>query len=1220
MCNIATLENKPLPIINIKWGNYILSALVDSGSSCNLVDSKFVNNCKFKNVQNPIIVKSLMGGEVSIDKQVKLSLNIDKATYVDIFNVVPCNLSSTFQLILGVPFLKKFNFSIDFLNDVIRNNDVVVHFGNHGGDLVNSVSQNLNKIPVFTKRKHIIPPNSEKIIELYSKTNFNDNSDFVFIMPDNFPIAQSVLMGYSTCKKDSLFVKILNLGEESFHLNKHKRLGVMERAVSLDTEHSNETVNHLDEIGQIDHTDLQWSANIDLSHLDDNLKVRLQNFLKENSDVFASSVLDLPGCDTVLHTLKLTDDTPVKSSAYRVPYSLRDEMDRQINLLVEAKILIPSNSPYSSPVILVKKADGGYRLACDFRKLNKKLVADAYPLPNITETIDSLSGAKYFSTLDLTSGFFQQMIPESQQHITSIIIHRGSFSWSRSPFGLLSSPSAFQRLMNCVLGDLSTFNILLYLDDICIASKDIESHFEKLNLVFERLREHNLRLKPSKCHFLKSKIKFLGFQISDGKVCPADKNVEVVKNFKKPSSRKQVRSFLGCLNFYRRCIPDLAKRSIALTNLTKEKNKFVWNQQAEKEFLDLKDSLARIPSLFLPDMKREFILYTDSSSTALGAVLAQFDKNNFPCPVAFASRKLKDVESRYSATERELLAVVWAINYFKCYLYNNKFTVFTDHAALTNSLKMSNPPSRIGRWLTAIADYTFDIKYIRGKCNTVADFLSRFVEYEVDKIEEVANYVEVDRNVNFVNTDVNSNSVVNNNINSIHQDTCASEVIREDINHLNLADNIEAKNNNNVLICDSEMLISEIREAQLSDKFCSNILNRLSKDLNVRPKSMVFFIENELLMCKRKKPKNRREMNAKIVLPRALIPKIFNLTHSSAAACHSGFFKTLERTKSTYFWPGMLVDIKKLIKTCQSCLEFRAHKPKMLADMQKLQVPDLPFAVVHCDVSGPYPVTLKGNKYIIAFVDSFSKWPEAYSVPSITSDFIAEALTKFICRHGCPKILITDRGSNFLSKAIGIVYQRLAIKHIPTTAYRPQSNAKVERQHSTMNSALAHLVNSSHTNWDDNLDLAMLAIRTGVHSSTNETPFFITTGRDARLPYDVLAMEHPVNYNDTPSYCENLVSNLSNVYKQVKRNLEDVAEKQVQLRSKVSKDKNIKINDLVMLFTPIVKPNLSKKFMKCNTGPYRVIKKNWSCKLYNTSQQWKCNKNKVSCSLLNRPH
>ena len=883
---------KSLPLINIKWGNFNLTALLDSGSSCNLIDGSYVNMCRLKNIENPVLIKTVMGGEVYVNKSVKMNLCIESKNFVDIFNVVNCSLSSNFQMILGVPFLRKHKFCIDFDKNMLSADDVVVYFGKHDKELVNAVSTCASQIPVYSKNKHVIPPNSEKIIELYSKTNFNSDSEFVFIMPNNFPIAESTLMGYSTCVRNKLFVKILNLGNECYHINKHKKMGVMEQAVSLTTEQTPEIVNHVDEIGQIDHTDLQWSSDIDLSHLDDTLKQRVKCFLNQNSDIFASSVLDLPGCSTVMHTLKLADDSPVKSSAYRVPYSLRGELDRQLNLLLEAKILVPSNSQYSTPVILVKKADGGYRLACDFRKLNKKLIGDSYPIPNITETIDSLAGAKYFSTLDLTSGFFQQVIPESQQHITSIITHRGSFSWTRSPFGLLSSPSAFQRLMNFVLGDLSNINILIYLDDICVASKDVDSHFEKLNLVFQRLRYHNLRLKPSKCHFLKSKINFLGFQISDGTVSPAHKNIQVIKNFKRPSSRKQVRSFLGCLNYYRRSIPELAKRSVALTNLTKEKHHFEWNQDAEREFIDLKEALAQISSLKLPDFSKEFVLYTDSSATALGAVLAQFDENNFPCPVAFASRKLKEVETRYSATERELLAVVWAVNYFKCYLYNNKFTIFTDHAALTNSLKLSNPPSRIGRWLTAIADYTYNIKFIKGKCNTVADFLSRFVDYEIEPVMEVTNHIEEISHAQLVNFRElsNLNTHVISNSSMIEYNPIVLQQESEPVSNVEFVNNVEYVNTNDVLICDSEILMNEIKEAQKEDKFCTNIFNRLSKNLSVRPKSMLYFVKNEILMCKSKKPRNRRDKKPKIVLPKSLIPQIFKLTHISAAACHAGLF------------------------------------------------------------------------------------------------------------------------------------------------------------------------------------------------------------------------------------------------------------------------------------------------------------------------------------------
>ena len=912
--------------------------------------------------------------------------------------------------------------------------------------------------------------------------------------------------------------------------------------VAQDSEHFCGTITTHEDTPTFDHADLTWSTDINLEHLSPDIRTRVENFLKNYQDIFAKSVLDLPGCNTVPHKIELRDNRPVKSKAYRVPHALRPELDSQLDLLLEANILHPSMSEFASPVILVKKACGQYRLAVDFRKLNKQLIKDSYPLPNITDSVDALAGSVFFSTLDLTSGFFQQTIRPEDRHKTAIITHRGLYEWSRNPFGMSTSGNAFQRLMNTILGDLNNLGILVYVDDIIVASKDIESHFDKLKIVFDRLKDHNLKLKPSKCIFLSTSIQYLGFEISKGQVTPVNKNIAVVKNFKIPQNRKEVRSYLGTLGFYRRFLPDFSKRTVNLTNLTKSTGKFIWTSEHKKEFEDLQAALVAKPCLALPDFSKEFQLYTDASGEALGAVLTQLDENNYPHPVAFASRKLKDTETRYSTTERELLALVWATSHFKCYLANAHFHIFTDHAPLTYMLKIQDPTSRMAKWICMLADYNFTVKYIKGKCNSVADFLSRYVNHQVN-------------NINFVGLTLCNES--------------GDETVFEP----------------------QSDLIKQIHCNQKSDPKCISIAGKISKKIPIAPTYLKFYFQDDLLVCDDTRDVGVSNKRRKVVVPKSMIIEIFNVTHESLNACHQGYHKTIERIREHFYWPGLTSDIRNLINSCKSCQERRAYKSKDLASLQRVPAPSSPFSVIHCDVIGPLPTTVKGNKFIISYIDAFSKWIEAYPIPTPNSEVVADTLADFISRHGSPSRFVSDNGSIFISKAIQQVYKQFNITHIRTTAYHPAGNAKSERSHRTLINALSHIVNENQLDWDTKLKFALLAMRTSVHASTKLTPAAVVYGRNLNLPHSIFLTPDISKYVDAPSFCEALIPSLQKVYSTVHKNLIKVSEQQENYRDKSAVNKQLKIGDSVWLYTPAIKLNKCKKLSKLNSGPFMIINK-----------------------------
>ena len=1142
-----TLNSRTLPLIPVTFKEITLTGLLDSGSSLNIITKESLSLLGKRKIEKCLVpVYTVTGQSVPLTEYVKLGFFLGNEYCESTFHIYSGTMSKDFQIILGNPFLKNKHCSINYCGE-----DIKINFPPSSARR-SEIGVNVLRSPDYAdigclKHKIELSPYSKRVVNLCAgKRRILPNEGCYLIEPLPSLKSKEILVSRSIVSAENGFYVILaNFSDKSIHLNKKMKI-VSITPITGSSEIGTHSTNFIgskgtedDSIGNFDHSDLVWDTSFDLNHLDPDLRVTVAKFLEDNKDVFASSVLDLPGSDTLPHFIKLKDEKPVRCSPYRVPHHLKGEMESQLDTLLEAGILVPSMSEFSSPVLLVKKACGQYRLAVDFRKLNKQLVKDAYPIPHIAEAVDSLSGSKYFSTLDLTSGFFQQKIWPPDQHKTAITTHKGLFEFTRSPFGLSSSPNNFQRMMHIIFGNLSDLGILVYLDDIIVSSCDTESHLVKLREVFNLLRQHNLKLKPSKCHFLKKKIQYLGFEISSGQSAPINKNIEVIKNFAVPNSRKSLRSFLGAANFYRKYLPNFSKRTKTLTDLTKEKLKFKWNEQAQREFEDIKNALVSKPCLALPDFNKTFLLYTDASGGALGAVLAQLNENNFPQPVAFASRKLKDAESRYSATERELLALVWATSHFKCYLANKHFKIYTDHAALTYVLKIKDATSRMAKWICLLSDFDFETKFIAGKCNGVADFLSRHIEYPLE--ENHACY-------------------------TLGQEECNSFI-------------------------PMDQLLADIRNHQKTDKKCIDIAKKIEDGLTISPSYLKFFFDNDILVCTDSRDRPSLNQVQKLVVPKAMVPEVFRLTHDLETSCHQGYKKTIGRIRSYFYWPGMTSHVRNLVASCRSCQEKRAHMKNQLAPLQRIPIAEQPMRRIHVDIQGPLPVTFSGNRYIISYIDAFSKWIEAYPLQSTTSDIIADTLADFISRHGIPSVLITDQGSNFMSEPITKLYKRLGIKHIFTTPYHPEGNGASEKSHDTLLNALSHIVHSNQTDWDTKLKFALLSMRTSLHSATQFTPSSVIYGRDLNLPYSLFTQTQVKNYCDEPTYCETLIPLLQNMYSEVRENLRIAAERQECFRAKTARVKDIEVGDRVYLFTPAVGTHKTKKLAKLNTGPYVVMKK-----------------------------
>lgn len=468
--------------------------------------------------------------------------------------------------------------------------------------------------------------------------------------------------------------------------------------------------------------------------IDKNLNIEeeqsLNNLLKEYGDIFY-----LPG-DTLSHTFSIqheipvsNDQGPINQKPYRLPQQHKDVIDAQVDKMLEEGIIEMSKSPWNSPLLVVPKKPGPdgqkrWRVVVDYRKLNKITTGDAFPLPRIEDILDQLGHSRYFSTLDLASGYHQIEIAQKDREKTAFSTPYGHYHFKRMPFGLKGAPATFQRLMNYVLTGLQGIKCFVYLDDVVIYGRNLLDHQTKLREVFQKLREHNLKLQPEKCSFLKKEIIYLGHKCSSQGVSPDFNLVKCVQEFPTPKNVKQLQSFLGLGNYYRKFVPNFAQIVAPLNRLLRKNVKFVWHDEHKTAFENLKKSLINPPVLIYPDFSQPFHLTTDASNDALGAVLSQGEIGNDK-PIAFASRSLNDAERKYSTIEKELLAVVWAVKNFRCYLYGRPFIVYSDHKPLKGAVNIKDTTSRILRLRHKLSEYDYKIEYRAGKYNTNADALSR---------------------------------------------------------------------------------------------------------------------------------------------------------------------------------------------------------------------------------------------------------------------------------------------------------------------------------------------------------------------------------------------------------------------------------------------------------------------------------------------------------------
>lgn len=839
------------------------------------------------------------------------------------------------------------------------------------------------------------------------------------------------------------------------------------------------------------------------------------------------------------HCIDTGEHPPIAVPPYRLNPSKKELMKVEIGKMLQDDIIEECESAWCSPALMVPKSNGGIRFCVDYRRLNAVTKADAYPMPRIDELLQSTKRDCFMSTLDLRSSYWQVKVREADRDKTAFVCPLGTYRFKRMPFGLRNAPATFQRLIDRLrsCSSLQDVTLLAYLDDLLVISQGYQQHLQDLEAVFKRLTEFNLHVNREKCAFARENVKYLGHVITQNGVSTDPGKVSAVLEMKVPGNLKHLRTFLQTCSWFRKFIPNFSKVAEPLTRLTRKSQVWSWGSEQTQAFIELKNLLTTAPILVQADFTRPFILRTDASNYALGAVLLQGDGNQ-ERPIEYASRLLSAAERNYSTTEREALAVVWAVERFRPYLDGQPVIIGSDHQPLRWLLSLKSPTGRLVRWALKLQSFDIQFEYTPGKANVVADTLSRPI------------------------------------CSSDTSDTCGVCSV----------------------ICDLPAKTpSELRLEQTSDPEVEKIMKELEGFDDVASKR---WLERGYLMDQgvlyRFNPDSESE-SPQLVIPAGQVSAILKELHDSQTAGHPGIDRTYQKVAQLYYFTGMRRIITDYVLACIHCQRYKANNAKPPGLLQT-PVMSQRNEVLAMDLFGPLPEGDQGERWIFLIEDTATRWTELFALKEATAEACAHILIEeYFMRFGLPRRIISDNGVQFVSAVMQQCMSVLEIKQNFVPLYHPQANP-AERKNRDLKAMLAHLVSDDHTSWPVKLPVIRFALNSAKCRTTGKSPAYLMFGREMRSPtevvHDLRAIRAKHNFvpQVTP-YLENFLHSLSAVRERVE--IQQDKTKQYADYSRRPSDA-LEVGDLVMLKSHLLSKgskDLTSKFYPRRDGPYQISKK-----------------------------
>ena len=852
--------------------------------------------------------------------------------------------------------------------------------------------------------------------------------------------------------------------------------------------------------------------------------------LVKHFSVISVNKHDLGRVKTFFHKIHLKDNDPVYRKQFKIPDAHRPFLEESLEEWLKLGVVQKSDSLYNSPVFCVPKKGGhGYRIVQDFRELNQKSYTDKYTMKDIHECIGDIGKAEstIFSTIDLTSGFWQMPLhPESVPKTAFTLPGLGQFEWLMSPMGLIGCPASFQRLMEKVMEGID--NVLVYIDDLLLHSKTHPEHLQTLDQTLTRLEEHNLKINIAKCFFGCNEVAYLGFRLTPEGIIPGKDKLKAVENAKIPTSKAEIKSFVGLCNFFRTHIKDFSRICDPLNKATRKDSPYVKGEitgEALKAFHILRNLLITEPIMAYPRKDRTYAVFVDAATGTpdidggMGAILAQIDSAGKFHSIAYASKQLLKHQKNYSPYLLELDATVWAMEYWQEYLRGRKFVLYSDHRPLESLGTLHT--KTMNRLALAMMDFDFEIRYCKGE-EMPADFLSR-----------------------------------SNN-----------EIMAISMLDLNWE---EAQNMDNL----TNLIKESLEDKWQADRFSPPWYKKAE---NLAHNAVV---DNNLLWINHKGKKL-------LYVPNAIRSQLLYSAHGDLLMGHHGVQKTKEKLQECYFWLNMDEDIKHHIASCLKCQANKADKFPRKAELQSMPQCSTPNQRIHLDLFGPCKTSDMGNKYILTMTDAFTKYAEVVAIPNKEATTVAtELFNKWICRYGCPAIIHTDQGKEFINKITEELYKKLDIKRTNTAPYHPQCNSQAEIFNVTLAKFLRNVVDESTLDWELYLAPLMFSYNTSYHSTTKSSPFELLYGMKPRLP------AFPGPELDRINYGEHFVAERLQILKKARQiamdNSLEAGLKHKMAHDAKSKPHNIVEGDMVFVENQLFLGK-NKKFSAKWTGPFAVTK------------------------------
>ena len=990
----------------------------------------------------------------------------------------------------------------------------------------NMIESKLSIVNTQKNKKSVIPARSTVEIKCRLNTIISEDNQRVLFEPredwqmenGNLQLNHSVI----ELKKginSHIRVFISNSSDETIELDPELYLGTIEEAELSDTSIIYEPAKiRKINVSQVDAPPVVTKSFEELTDEEAENHKLLHTFLKENHfprlhpeeskalkqmlwnerNVFSRHEDDIGNVpDLELHISTL-DKEPVVKNYNSIPKPLMVEVKEHVENMLSRGWIQKSKSSWSSPVVIAKKKDGRIRLCVDYRLLNKKTIADKFPIPRIQEALDQLQGSSLFSCLDMAKAYHQGYVAQSSRDRTAFVTPWGFYEWLRIPFGLKNAVSTFQRYMEGVLEAERCHYAIPYLDDTIIHSIDAQSHINHLRQVLQRFKSRGLKLNIAKCDLCKSEVSYLGRIVSKDGYKMDPRNIQAVQELKNKNFQTigEVRQVLGLLSFHRRFVQNFASIAKPLSDLlvidefdTKAKDlkgaipsnwKIKWEENHQKALEELIDIVTHPPILAFADFSKEFFVHVDASGKGLGAILYQeVDGQNKT--IAYASRSLKPSEKNYHSSKLEFLALKWAVcEQFQTYLaYTQHFKIFTDNNPLLYIMGLEKPNATTQCWVSQLSDFNFTIHYRAEKINKDADCLSR-MPLDINKYTDLCKE----------RTSLNSFEAM---VGEVH----AAPIYLNPETEIKLA-------KIDLLARDSPTI--DMKWDQDQDEYIQPIKRmiegngKIEPELKLTERSKVLIRNKQKLFLDDDSILWRKSSNGdQIVLPLKHRATIYKTLHTDLG--HLGSERVLQLAQQRVWWPSMAKDIEEFTRERCRCLRQRSTRCKPVAPLVSIHS-NGPMDLVCIDFLHLEKAS-NGCEYILLVVDHFTRYAQAYPTRNKSSVTAARILfNEYIPRFGIPARILSDQGKEFDNSLFQHLGKFCGLTRSRTSPYHPQTNGTCERMNSTLLQMLRTLPESDKNKWPDKLNQLIFAYNCTNHSTTRCSPYFLLFGREPLLPLD----------------------------------------------------------------------------------------------------------------------